>query len=82
MKTTIFVTNALSDVSDGDYYGAVLLFNSEVVFKKRVVVYDLFNFVVDVGSSLGLWLGLSMLNISDAVLDFFYNLNLKKIFQK
>ena len=48
-------------------------------FKRKVVAYDMFNFVVDVGSSLGLWLGLSILNMSDAMVNFAYKLNLKKL---
>ena len=44
-------------------------FDKLVKIKKKVVVYTLFNFIIDVGSSLGLWLGLSALGITDLTMQ-------------
>ena len=40
----------------------------EVVVTTDVFAYDIFNLVVDMGSALGLWLGLSALSIFDSVI--------------
>ena len=83
LKTTISVEQKLKrlPVEDVHYY-VDFRFNTEVGFKEKVVAYDMFNFVVDVGSSLGLWLGLSILNITDAIIDSIWKLNLYKVFFK
>ena len=39
--------------------------------EKKVIVYTFFNFIIDVGSSLGLWLGLSALGITDLAFEAF-----------
>ena len=44
-----------------------LQFNTEVVKSRNVLNYNLYNFLIDVGSSLGLWLGLSVLSFADAL---------------
>ena len=67
LKTKILVEERLKKAGYNPFVD--LLFNSDVVFRRKVVAYDMFNFVVDVGSSLGLWLGLSILNITDAILS-------------
>ena len=46
-------------------------FKKTVRVEKKVVVYTWFNFIIDVGSSLGLWLGLSALSITDLVIEAF-----------
>ena len=46
---------------------AGLVFNPIVTVTERVYNYDTFKFIVDVGSSLGLCLGLSMLNFYDLI---------------
>ena len=46
-----------------------LKFNKEVKITKYVRTYGLFELVVDVGSSLGLWIGLSAVGLFDLVLD-------------
>ena len=43
--------------------------NEEFIVHIRAYSYDMFNLVVDLGSSLGLWLGLSALSIFDALLE-------------
>ena len=42
-----------------------LKFNKEVKFIKKVEYYSFLQFLVDVGSSLGLWLGLSIIGLTD-----------------
>ena len=46
-------------------------FEKTVKVEKKIIVYTWFNFIVDVGSSLGLWLGLSALGITDLVIEAF-----------
>ena len=83
MKTTVFTERRHRRQCTNDAFFSVdLLFNKNVVFKKKVLTYDIFNFVVDVGSSLGLWLGLSILNITDALIGFVYNIKTNKLFEK
>ena len=48
---------------------AYLTFVKEVKVTKYVRSYGLFELVVDVGSSLGLWIGLSIVGVFDLVLD-------------
>ena len=43
----------------------------EVTVHTDVYAYDIFSLVVDLGSSLGLWLGLSALNIFDTLVEFY-----------
>ena len=43
--------------------------NDEVVVHTAAIAYDMFNLVVDLGSALGLWLGLSALSIFDTILQ-------------
>ena len=68
------MTNRISMISDKSkspfsYYE--FRFKEKVRVEKKVVVYTWFNFIVDVGSSLGLWLGLSALGILDLALEAF-----------
>ena len=49
-------------------------FKKTVRVKKKIVVYTWFNFIIDVGSSLGLWLGLSALGITDLTIEAFIRL--------
>ena len=41
---------------------------TEVLVTTDVMAYDIFNLVVDMGSALGLWLGLSAISIFDLVI--------------
>ena len=47
-------------------------FNQNVLITETVYNYGLFQFVVDAGSSLGLWLGLSVLGLHDLALETFH----------
>ena len=51
--------------------GAELSMNDEVVVHTDVIAYDMFSLIVDLGSNLGLWLGLSALSIFDTILQVF-----------
>ena len=44
-----------------------LTFNQKVLVTEKVPNYDMFKYIIDVGSSLGLWLGLSVLGLHDLV---------------
>ena len=46
---------------------ADISFNQKVTVTERVPNYDMFKYIIDVGSSLGLWLGLSVLGLHDLV---------------
>ena len=46
-------------------------FKKTVRVEKKIVVYTWFNFIIHVGSSLGLWLGLSALGIIDLAIKAF-----------
>ena len=45
-------------------------FNPKVTKYIKLSNYNMYNYLVDVGSSLGLWLGLSVLTLYDAGLSF------------
>ena len=47
----------------------VFEFKKTVTVEKKVVAYTLFNFIIDIGSSLGLWLGLSALGIIELIIE-------------
>ena len=83
-KPCMKMTNKISLRAENDleypkYAELILKFRKEVIVKKQVVVYTWFNFIVDVGSSLGLWLGLSALGITDMTIEAF--LVVKKWFE-
>ena len=67
------MTNTLTLVDDSraGLTTLELRFKKTVRVEKKVVVYTWFNFIVDVGSSLGLWLGLSALGITDLAIEAF-----------
>ena len=44
---------------------ASITFHPKVVVTERVPNYSMFQYIIDVGSSLGLWLGLSVLGLHD-----------------
>ena len=44
---------------------AYLSFNQKVLVTEKVPNYDMFKYIIDVGSSLGLWLGLSVMGLHD-----------------
>ena len=58
-----------------------LLFKPEVEYLEIVYSYTLFNFIIDVGSSLGLWLGLSVLSLTDIASSICTFIMGKKIFK-
>ena len=52
-----------------DYSYMYVYFESSTKVTKHILAYGLFEMVVDIGSSLGLWIGLSALGIFDLLLD-------------
>ena len=53
-----------------NYGYAEILFYDEVKVYTDVFAYDMFSLVVDLGSALGLWLGLSALNLFSSLVDY------------
>ena len=49
----------------------ILKFDEVVVHKTKVLAYRFSNFVIDMGSSLGLWFGLSVFGITDLIFTVF-----------
>ena len=64
LKRTFYMSNGLRHAT------ARLESQKDIIILKDVYSYDLFNLVVDLGSALGLWLGLSALSIFDNILEF------------
>ena len=48
-----------------------LTYGELVMHRQRYLAYGFYEFLIDVGSSLGLWLGLSVFGIVDMGLDVF-----------
>ena len=51
----------------GDNFNAIISIDQKVSVTEKIANYSLFQFIIDVGSSLGLWLGLSVLGLHDLV---------------
>ena len=63
---------AIGSKMTGDSYCMVhLTFSNKVAFSKKFIPYKAFEFIIDIGSSLGLWLGLSALSITDLAIESF-----------
>ena len=60
----------LGGISDG--FELIIEFDKVVKIERKVVVYTWFEFIIDGGSSLGLWLGLSALGLTDLALHIFH----------
>ena len=58
-----------------------IIINDEINVNKDVYAYDMFSLIVDLGSALGLWLGLSALSIFDFLLDFYQDTKGKSFFK-
>ena len=65
-KETLYVVKEKGSKKSG-YNWASLTFNQKVFVTESVPNYDMFKYIIDVGSSLGLWLGLSVLGLHDLV---------------
>ena len=65
-KETTYVVNKMGAKKDF-LSRAYIFFNQKVVVTEKVANYDMFKYIIDVGSSLGLWLGLSVLGLHDLV---------------
>ena len=51
-----------------------LTFLEDVIYTKKVMSYGLYNFLVDIGGSLGLWLGLSVLGLGNLAIELWMTL--------
>ena len=58
-----------------------LSFNSKVQYSGKMLTYNHFNFLIDVGSSLGLWFGVSVFGLTDLGIQTF-NFLKNKVFIK
>ena len=69
--TMSFDVNKIDSISNrvDESLGAIE-FKDEVKVFTDVYAYDMFSLVVDLGSSLGLWLGLSALSVFASFVDF------------
>ena len=63
-----------SDHPKKTYARVNLDFDTAVEKRYRVISYDFYNFLIDIGSSLGLWLGISVLSLTDIVLQMFVSM--------
>ena len=80
-SATVQVREKIDFVS-GSFSEIFIAFNQQVKEVDEVFNYGMFQFTVDVGSSLGLWLGLSILGLYDLwidAIDFFLNIGQKII---
>ena len=62
-----------------DFGQITLKFDNQVKVNKLVYTYGLFELMTELGSSLGLWLGLSIINLLDAF-TYTVNIMMKKLF--
>ncbi len=65
-KTTKYIIDE-RELMYNDRSRGFITFDQHVHVTEKVPNYSLFNFIIDVGSSLGLWLGLSVLGMHDLV---------------
>ena len=58
-------------ISNLAFYGGIEIniHDEEIIVYTDTYAYDMFSLVVDLGSALGLWLGLSALSIFDYVIE-------------
>ena len=54
-------------VNEGYFRGATISFSDSVLVTEKEFNYNLFQYIIDIGSSFGLWLGLSVLGLYDLV---------------
>ena len=72
--TTININVKLAKEEAAETTELVLTFKETVKVIKHVQAYGIFDLVVEVGSCLGLWIGLSALGFLDLLLDAFRSL--------
>ena len=56
---------------DDEYTDVIISFNPQVKITEKQYNYGLFDFIIDVGSSVGLWLGISVLGLYDLGIQLF-----------
>jgi hypothetical protein len=76
-STSIHIKRTLYNANVIQYAGLNLHIKDQVEVLKDVHSYDFFNLVVDLGSALGLWLGLSAMSIFDLIVLFVQTLKTK-----
>ena len=70
-------TSQISNIED--YSTGRFNIENEIPVYSKVVAYDMFSLVVDLGSALGLWLGLSALSVLDTLVDIMYAIKEKTV---
>ena len=66
-KETTYIVNEKGSKVKPFGSEAYITFNQKAIVTEKVPNYDMFKYIIDVGSSLGLWLGLSVLGLHDVV---------------
>ena len=60
----------LTQTSEGTG-GTTLMFDEIVIFTEDIIIYDFSNFLVDLGSNVGMWFGLSVVGLTDLIMNAF-----------
>ena len=80
--TTSFIVEEIETIDVRTSNGrANLHFDPKVVVNEKMHNYNLFQFIIDVGSSLGLWLGLSVFGLHDLAENVFDYISNSKAFK-
>ena len=77
LKMNIGLKKTTHSTNNRKYAKMSFVTKGEVVVYKDTYSYDTFNLIVDIGSALGLWLGLSVLCIFDKFVEFYSWLDLR-----
>ena len=67
-KETMYIVSEYEE-SASEISVATISVGQKVVVTEKVPNYSMFQYIIDVGSSLGLWLGLSVFGLHDLVVD-------------
>ena len=63
-------------------YQLKLSFKKDIRYTRKMLTYDFFSFLIDIGSSLGLWFGMSVFGLTDLGIQIFYTLIKSKIWNR
>ncbi len=70
IRVDIDIEETWGENSKSRNHGRVIIhFDENVYVTEKLYNYDCFKFIIDIGSSLGLWLGLSVLGLYDILVQ-------------